>query len=286
MGRMLNLAVLCFLLVAGTWCAPRSLTAQTADVALPDAPRAAVENAPQPAMENKHVGDGTYFDGTVTWKGLPGRFGRDQKEIWLSPLQLAKGRGWIPTLVVVGGTAGLIEADPHVMPYFRDHATNLDDLNDVFDPLITTGEVVALPVVLLGAGYLRHDSYMTSTAMLAGEAYADSAIVDLAAKAVTRRQRPSDVPAGGDFTGTFFNGGKSPFKGSSFPSGHAAGVFSVATVVATRYKNHKWVPWATYGFATAISLSRITTLAHFPSDVFLGAALGYTTTRFQVLRPE
>lgn len=63
-------------------------------------------------------------------------------------------------------------------------------------------------------------------------------------------------------------------------------MFSVATVVATRYKNHKWVPWATYGFATAISLSRITTLAHFPSDVFLGAALGYTTTRFQVLRPE
>jgi hypothetical protein len=237
-------------------------------------------------MENQHVGDGTYFDGTVTWKQLPGRFGRDQKEIWLSPLQLAKGRGWIPTLVVVGGTAGLIEADPHVMPYFRDHATNLDDLNDVFDPLITTGEVVALPVVLLGAGYLRHDSYMTSTAMLAGVAYGDSAIVDLAAKAVTRRQRPSDVPAGGDFTGTFFNGGKSPFKGSSFPSGHSAGVFSVATVVATRYKNHKWVPWATYGFATVISLSRITTLAHFPSDVFLGAALGYTTTRFQVLRPE
>jgi membrane-associated phospholipid phosphatase len=267
-------------------CMAHKLTAQTSDAALPDAPRSALENAPPAAMENHHGGDGTYFDGTVTWKQLPGRFGRDQKAIWLSPRQLAKGRGWVPMLVVVGGTAGLIEADPHVMPYFRDHATNLDDLNDVFDKYITTGEVVALPVALLGAGYIRHDSYMTSTAMLAGVAYADSAIVDLAAKAVTRRERPSDVPAGADFTDTFFNGAKSPLKGSSFPSGHATGAFSVATVVATRYKNHKWVPWAAYGFATAISLSRITTLAHFPSDVFLGAALGYTTTRFQVLRPE
>jgi membrane-associated phospholipid phosphatase len=38
--------------------------------------------------------------------------------------------------------------------------------------------------------------------------------------------------------------------------------------------------------ATAISLSRVTTLAHFPSDMFLGAALGYTITRYETLRPR
>jgi membrane-associated phospholipid phosphatase len=38
--------------------------------------------------------------------------------------------------------------------------------------------------------------------------------------------------------------------------------------------------------ATAISLSRITSSAHFPSDVFLGAAMGYTISRYQVLRPR
>ena len=41
-----------------------------------------------------------------------------------------------------------------------------------------------------------------------------------------------------------------------------------------------------YSFATAISLSRITTLGHFPSDVFVGAAMGYTVSRFEVLRPR
>lgn len=222
----------------------------------------------------------------VTWKSLPKDFLRDQKDIWTFPFQLAKGQHWLPTLSITGVTAGLIVADPHVMPYFRDHAKNLDRLNDTFDPSITTAEIIAIPTSLLLTGYARQDGYQVSTAILAGEAYGDSAIVDLALKAITRRKRPTDVPAGGSFSNTFFNGGKSPFKGSSFPSGHAAGAFSVATVIASRYHTHRWVPWVMYGMATAISFSRVTTSAHFPSDVFLGAALGYTITRFEVLKPR
>jgi membrane-associated PAP2 superfamily phosphatase len=223
---------------------------------------------------------------TVTWRSLPRDFVRDQKDIWSFPVQLAKGRHLVPTLGLVGVTAGLIVADPHAMPYFRSHARNLDDVNDVFDAYITTGEVIAVPASLLAAGYLRHDQYQVSTAILCGEAYADSAIVDLAIKAITRRERPTDVPLGASFDHTFFSGGKSPFKGSSFPSGHAAGVFSVATVIASRYHHHRWVPYLAYCFATAVSFSRVTTSAHFPSDVFLGAALGYTVTRYGVLGPR
>lgn len=222
----------------------------------------------------------------VTWKSLPKDFLHDQKEIWLFPWQLAQGRHLLPSLAVVGGTAGLIVADPHVMPYFRSHAGNLDHLNDTFDAPITTGEVILLPAALLVAGYARHDNYQVSTALLAGEAYADSAVVDLAVKAITHRKRPSDVAPGEPFTDTFFSGSKSPLKGSAFPSGHSAGAFSVATVVATRYRRHRWVPWAVYGFATAVSLSRVTSLAHFPSDVFLGGAIGYASTRYVVLRPR
>ena len=223
----------------------------------------------------------------VTWRSFPRDFLHDQKLIWWTfPGQLAKGRHLVPTLAIAGVTAGLIIADSHAMPYFRSHDRNLDDINDVFDAPVTTGEVIAVPASLLFAGYLRHDDYQKSTALLCGEAYADSAIVDLAIKAITRRERPADVPPGGSFDHTFFSGGKSPFKGSSFPSGHAAGVFSVATVIASRYQRHRWVPFVAYGFATAISFSRVTTRAHFPSDVFLGAALGYTVTRYGVLGPR
>lgn len=273
--RFLLILTFCTGVLGGT----NQACAQTAKADLPDAP-----SQTRQSLDRKDLTPAEQRQ--VTWKSLPKDFLHDQKDIWLFPLQLAKGHYLLPTLGIVGGTAGLIVADPHVMPYFRDHATNLDDLNDSFDADITTGIVVAVPASLMIAGYARHDDYQVSTAILAGEAYADSAVVDLAIKAITRRQRPSDVPPGGDFHNTFFNGGKSPFKGSSFPSGHAAGAFSVATVVAGRYHRHKWVPWAVYGMATAVSLSRISSQAHFPSDVFLGAALGYTITKFEVLRPR
>jgi membrane-associated phospholipid phosphatase len=225
----------------------------------------------------------------ATWRSLPGDFLHDQKDIWWTfPKQLAHGRHWLPTLIVVGGTAGLIYADPHAMPYFQTHQRNWDDFNDVFDPMITTGEVVLLPSGLMTAGYIRHDRREVNTALLAAEAYGDTVVVNLAIKAVTRRQRPADVAANGTFTGTFFNGGKSPLKGSSFPSGHSTAVWSVATIVAERYRHRgkPWIPILSYTLAVAISGSRITEEAHFPSDVWLGSALGYTIAKYQTLRPR
>lgn len=271
--------LLVFTICVGLFSPPNWAHAQTDHTDLPDEPS-------QTSRSPRSRGVDSPSDREVSWRSLPKDFLQDQKSIWLFPGQLAKGRHWVPTLAIVGGTAGLIVADPHAMPYFRSHARGLDDINDVFDAPITAAEVVVLPASLMLSGYIRHDSYQTGTALLAGEAYADSAIVDLAVKAITRRKRPSDVPPGGSFNNTFFSGSKSPFKGSSFPSGHAAGVFAVTTVVAARYHSHRWVPWVLYGFATAVSFSRVTTSAHFPSDVFLGAALGYTIARYQVLRPR
>ena len=274
MGKQLLLSAVLF--CSFPFCRP-TCVAQDSRGDLPDSPSFARARA-------RH-GE-TQAERETTWRTLPRDFLHDQKAIWSFPAQLAKGHHWTPTLAVSGVTAGLIVADPHIMPYFRTHGKNLDDVNDVFDSFITSAEVIAVPASLLIAGYARQDSYQVSTALLAGEAYADSAVVDLAAKAVSRRMRPSDVPPGASFDNTFFSGGKSPFKGSSFPSGHAAGVFSVATVVATRYRNHRWAPWLAYTFATAISFSRVSTMSHFPSDVFLGAALGYTIARYQVLAPR
>ncbi|HLY40225.1 MAG TPA: phosphatase PAP2 family protein [Terracidiphilus sp.] len=224
----------------------------------------------------------------ATWRSMPGDFLHDQKDLWTFPWRLAHGKYLLPTAIVAGGTVGLIFADPHVMPYFRNNAKQWDSFTDVFDPMITTGEVIALPVSLLTAGYIRHDTREVNTALLATEAYGDSVVINLAMKAVTRRERPTDVPPGGDFTDTFFSGGKSPFHGSSFPSGHSTAVWSVATVVAERYKGrHKpWIPVLAYTMAATISFSRIADSAHFPSDVWLGSALGYSIAKYQTLKPR
>lgn len=273
--RRKNLFAFTFFVCAGICTAQVS---QQTDNPLPDAP-SEIEFHP-------HHGGDPASDRKVSWRSLPKDFLHDQKLVWTFPVGLAKGKHWVPTLAIAGGTAVLIATDKYTAPYFRNHQGQLDDINDPFNAYITTAEVIAVPAALMVAGYKRQDDYQVETAILCGEAYANSAIVDLAMKAVTRRKRPIDVPVNGSFNDTFFSGGQSPFRGSSFPSGHAAGVFSVATVVAERYHNHKWVPWLAYSFAAVISFSRVTTSAHFASDVFLGAALGYTATNDSVLQPR
>jgi membrane-associated phospholipid phosphatase len=228
----------------------------------------------------------TVKDRDVSWRTLPKNFLQDQKEIWLFPTQLAKGRHWLPTVGVVGVTAILIAADPHDTPYFR-RTGSFEGFNDAFSGRITGAEIALVPVAFLVGGYLRKDSYAEKTALLAGEAYANGAVMEVVLKMTTRRLRPSDIPPGGNFSDTFFDSHK-PVLGynSSFPSGHATAAFAVATVFAHRYRQHRWVPWVAYGAATAIGFSRVTLQSHFPSDVFLGAALGYSISQFVVLRPR
>jgi len=225
-------------------------------------------------------------DREVSWRTLPRNFLQDQKDIWLFPVQLGKGRHWVPTIAITGVTGALIAADAHDTPYFR-RTQRFEGFNDVFSGRNTAVEMAIVPTAFLVVGHFRHDSYAGKTALLAGEAYADSAVVDIVMKVSTRRLRPSDIAPNGNFSDTFFSSPKS-LSGisTSFPSGHAAAAFSIATVFAHRYRQHRWVPWVAYGVAGAISFSRVTTQAHFPSDVFLGAALGFTISEFTVLRPR
>jgi membrane-associated phospholipid phosphatase len=71
---------------------------------------------------------------------------------------------------------------------------------------------------------------------------------------------------------------------TSFPSGHASSSFAIATVV-TNYYGKKWgIPL--YAFAGLIAVSRIEKGAHWPSDVVVGAALGYISGRTAILGTE
>jgi membrane-associated phospholipid phosphatase len=226
-------------------------------------------------------------NGDVSLKNIPFKILRDEKLVFLFPVDLAKGQHLLPTFAIVGTTAGLIEADPPSMRYFGGHSTKWNRFDETFNGAFTGSMEAAVPVSLYVFGLVTHDSYAARTALLAGEAYADSAIPHVVIKIVSRRIRPNAVPPGSDYSHTFFRSTITPFgKGSSFPSGHAAGAFSIATVIARRYGDHRWVPWASYGLAALFSFSRIPDRAHYPSDVFLGAALGYAITRFDTLREQ
>jgi len=217
----------------------------------------------------------------VSWRLLPNNFLHDQENIWLFPGRLARGRHWSPTIAVVAATAGLLSTDPNVEPYF-DHTTAFRRFDRVFASKLTGEETIAIPAALYLVGLGNRDSYMQKTALFAGEAVLDSEVVRMAINSVTTRWRPSDVAHQAIYGGTFFR--DSVHVGSSFPSGHTIAAVTIATVVARRYRNHRWVPWVAYGLAGTIGFSRISLRAHFPSDVFLGGVLGYAIARYDVLR--
>jgi hypothetical protein len=159
---------------------------------------------------------------------LPINILRDQKNIWLFPGQLAKGRHWLPTVAVVGTTAALLAADPYVEPAFN-RTTAFRAFNRAFSSKVTGVETIAIPTALYAFGLGRRDSYLQKTALFAGEAVFDSEVLREAMNSLSVRLSRSDVASHRVYSDTFFRN-----RVHSFPSAHTIAAVSIATVVARR----------------------------------------------------
>lgn len=224
------------------------------------------------------------YDRPVSWKLIVPNILSDQKAIWLFPTKVAKDHNWIPTLSIAGATAGLFALDPYEGRYFHTTST-FQGLNDVFTSNATVLGSIIAPLSFYAVGLVRRDTKMQHTALLAGEAVADGEIVTTVLKDIDRRARPATFTSHGNYWDSWFEDKGMAVRGNgSFPSGHAIAAFAIATVVAHRYRTHRWVPYVAYGLAGLVGFSRLSLSAHFSSDVFMGAVLGYSISRFAVLR--
>jgi membrane-associated phospholipid phosphatase len=206
----------------------------------------------------------------------------DQLRIFTFPVRAVHGKHWEPVLAIALTTIGLVALDPYTEPYFHDRSF------DTYKTGALRGRnSTAVILGTAGAFYLvglaKHSPHAQNTGMLAAEAIIDSQILTFAIKQAVGRLTPSQIPPNGDYRDTWFKYKGSLTSGGSFPSGHAASAFAVATVIAVRYRQHRWVPWVAYGAAALIALSRLPDQAHFPSDIFFGSALGFSISRFVVL---
>src|SRR5580692_11280663 len=223
-------------------------------------------------------------DRPVSWKLLLPNILNDQERIWSFPARLTQDHNWIATAAILGTTAGLFALDPTEASYFRRTST-YQGFNNIFTGNATVVGTIVAPVSLYTIGLIRKDSKMQQTALLTGEAVADAEIVTTVFKDATKRVRPAGFPPQGNLYDSWFESSGSLLRGNgSFPSGHTIAAFSVATVIARRYGSHRWVPFAAYGMAALVGLSRLSLSAHFMSDVFMGGALGYSISRFTVLQ--
>ena len=220
----------------------------------------------------------------ATWKQLVPNIAKDQKHIWTFPFRIGQGNNWAPALGVSAITVGLVVADPYTAPYFR-RTNSFDRFNSIASTNVSAIGSVIAPIGFYVAGMIRKDSYAKETALLAAEAIANAQILSLVMHTADRRIRPRNLPITSDYRDTWFKNKVSLIRGSgSFPSGHALTAFAVATVISRRYPQRRWVPYVMYGLAGIASFSRITASDHFTSDVFFGAAAGYSISRFSVLR--
>lgn len=284
--------------ISSLLCAALQLAAQSPGEGFAETPRgtAAAQLLPPAAAEtlpgnarffpalNEQSNSGTNTERAISWKLLVPNVLHDQKPIWLFPARAARGKNWEPTLAFVLMTADLVAVDPHEAPYFR-RTQSFHDFNRALSGRNTAIATVALPLGFYAFGLARKDSYAERTALYVGEAVADSELLTLVMKNIDRRLRPSDIAPDGDFSHTWFRShGRFLGGRGSFPSGHTIAAFSVATVFSERYRHRCWVPWVAYGLAGLVGFSRVTLQSHFPSDVFAGAVLGYTMSRYVVLR--
>jgi membrane-associated phospholipid phosphatase len=170
--------------------------------------------------------------------------------------------------VVVGATGVLIANDESVaqqVPYTW-HQTGVDISN------ACTYTTAAAAGGIYLTGLFTGDEHAKRTGVLAAEASIDSFLLYGSMKLIFNRDRPYTSP----HEGQFFAGN---FSGGSFPSGHSALAFTLASVVAHEYP--KWpVELAMYGLATTVATTRVTGGQHFPSDVFVGSTLGYLVGRY------
>ena len=138
------------------------------------------------------------------------------------------------------------------------------------------------PVSLYAIGLGRKDTKMQRTALLAGEALADSEILTTVLKASTKRLRPADnrtanvkpgvgeVAVHGDVLAALAVSPRAtPSRRSPQPPSSPA----VTAIIAG-------CPTRPLGQPRSSVFPRLTPSAHNLSDVFMGAALGYTVSRF------
>jgi len=214
-------------------------------------------------------------------------FIEDTGRIWSSPFRI-KERHVGPLIALAAATAFLIAADEDIRDGFKSYSDGHGWVGDVSPVVTQMGSLGAAATagIFFGAGLIFKDERARDTGYLAACAMAQSFLVEQALKGLTGRQRP-DVADGADHwsgpTG-FFKRYDPDYDGlyDSFPSGHTATAFSVATVVALQYRNRPWVPILAYTIAAGVGLTRVTMDRHWMSDVFVGAVVGHFVARLVV----
>lgn len=193
----------------------------------------------------------------------------DQAGIWTSPLRLhPRDALWL--LPLAGATAVSLHYDVQALQHVSTSPNRIRISSDLSN-LGAYGAIGAAGTTYL-IGKITRNEHARETGVLSLEAIADASVVTEVLKLATNRERPYT----GTGLGRFWPDGSAIYTtNGSFPSGHATIIWAFSHVVVDETPGHRWLHLALYAAATGVSVARVTSRNHFPSDVVVGSAIGY-----------
>lgn len=202
-------------------------------------------------------------------------FGRDviedTRDVFKAPARWAKPE-WRSAAVKAGIVVGSIALlDEPVRDYLQDHRTDTTDrIADAFAPFGREYAFAVLGGFALAGAFT--DSPMARNVTRDGfiSSLITSVLIVPALKELTGRSRPRTDLGALDFN---------PLSGAeSFPSGHVAAAFTIATSIAVN-SDRLWVKSLSYGIAGLVGYARMERDAHWLSDVTASAFIGIGVTK-------
>jgi len=190
-----------------------------------------------------------------------------------------KKKEWLIFSGVVAGAAALYSMDQQIFDWTqrtRSHGTEvaarwLEPFGNGRWPIFTTAALYAYGAILKKNKSKR-------VALLILESYLISGIYAQLSKYAFGRWRPWNFPEGEEQY-NIWEGPHIKDPKASFFSGHSSTSYAFATTLAFEFKDKPWVGILAFSVATASNITRIHDRAHWASDVFIGSAIGYFTTR-------
>lgn len=174
----------------------------------------------------------------------------------------------------------LQEIDLHILEVINHNRIRSLDHFFIFVTNIATVVTYSTAVILLVYSYIKHQfllqrkSWLVFISLITTSAVADSL------KHIVNRTRPFITdPSVHNLVNV---------STASFPSGHTAEVFVLATVITLLFRNQKWAVFVAWVWAFLIAYTRLLLGVHYPSDVIgsmiIGGAIGWSFPVFLIRR--
>lgn len=201
----------------------------------------------------------------------------DAGHIYSSPARInSRSALWVGGILALGGV--IYAYDQEIYDAFKrnqDHDLYkpIREVGEFFEPLGYMGFTNKYYFGALVLGYLTDYKPLLYISTDILEAYFIAGFFKNGANILAGRRRPA------------YGEGPYSYKfadGTSFPSGHALNVVQVARILSHHIRFLP-VQIAAYGMAATVCLERITSDAHWPSDVYFGAVFGWAVAD-EVLR--